>query len=49
MHMDAKQDVINSHKISSSDSNSLSLGFKSPISMGGILLTLERTQLEREH
>lgn len=40
--------MINTHKISSSDSTSFSLGFKSPISMGGILLSLERTALEGE-
>lgn len=37
------------HKISSSDSGSLSLGFKSPISIGGVLFNLERTTLQREH
>lgn len=34
--------------ISSSDSGSLSLGFKSPISIGGVLFNLERTTLHRK-
>lgn len=37
------------HKISSSDSGSLSLGFRSPISIGGVLFNLERTTLQRKH
>lgn len=37
------------HKISSSDSGSLSLGFSSPISIRGVLFNLERTTLQREH
>lgn len=40
--------IMNIHKISSSDSTSFSLGFKRPISMGGTLLSLERTALEGE-
>lgn len=36
------------HKISSSDSGSLSLGFRSPISIGGVLFNLERTTLPRK-
>lgn len=36
------------HKISSSDSGSLSLGFRSPISIGGVLFNLERTTLQRQ-
>lgn len=41
--------VINTHKTSSSESPSLSWGFSRPISIGGILLSLERTKLRKKN